>query len=201
MIKHKDIATIEVTPQHLTLAEDAYSSMGTLVQMNPPIRSNDHRLKLWWGLDQGILDILGSDHAPHTLAEKKQIYPKSPSGMPGVQTLVPIMLDHVNAKRLSLERFVDMTSAGPHRLFGMAKKGRLAVGYDADITVVDLKRKATITNDWLAYKCEWSPFVNMEVTGWPVGTIVRGQRVMWDGELVTPANGAPIVFHDSAIRP
>ena len=200
LIKHKDIASIEVTPQHLTFAEDAYKLKGTLVQMNPPIRSSDHQLKLWWGLDQGILDILGSDHAPHTLEEKKQIYPQSPSGMPGVQTLVPIMLDHVNARRLTLERFIDMTSAGPHRLFGMANKGRIAVGYDADITVVDLNRKQTITNDWVAYKSGWTPFEGKEVTGWPVGTIIRGERVMWEGELVTPAHGNPVVFQDTLMK-
>ena len=117
--------------------------------------------------------------------------------MPGVQTLVPIMLDHVNAKRLSLERFIDMTSAGPHRLFGMARKGRIAVGYDADITVVDMKRKETISSDWVAYKSGWTPFEGREVVGWPVGTIVRGMRVMWEGELVNPNGGAPVKFQDA----
>ncbi len=109
--------------------------------MNPPIRAPRHRDRIWYGLEQGIVDVLGSDHAPHTLEEKAKPYPQSPSGMTGVQTLVPIMLDHVNAGRLSLERFVDMTSAGPARLFGIAGKGRVAVGYDADFTLVDLKRR------------------------------------------------------------
>ena len=143
---------------------------------------------------QGIADILGSDHAPHTRDEKDKPYPDTPSGMTGVQTLVPIMLDHVNAGRLTLARFVDMTSAGPARLFGIARKGRIAVGYDADFTVVDLKRRATITNDWIASKCGWTPYDGVNVTGWPVGTIVRGARVMWDGSLVTPSRGAPVRF-------
>ena len=128
--------------------------------------------------------MLGSDHAPRTLEEKAKPYPQSPSGMPGVQTLVPVMLDHVAKGRLSLERFVDMTSHGPQRLFGLARKGRLAVGYDADVTVVDLKRRETITNAWSASRAAWTPYDGMEVTGWPVGTIVRGHPVMWEGELV-----------------
>ena len=128
--------------------------------------------------------MLGSDHAPHTLEEKAKTYPASPSGMTGVQTLVPLMLDHVNAGRLSLARFVDLTSAGPARLFNIACKGRIAAGYDADFTVVDLKRSETITNQWVASKRGWTPYDGVRVTGWPVGTFVRGRRVMWQGELV-----------------
>ena len=146
------------------------------------------------------MDVLGSDHAPHTLDEKAAPYPNSPSGMPGVQTLVPVMLDHVANGRLSLERFVDLTSAGPQRIFGIARKGRIALGYDADFTIVDLKRRETITNDWIATKAGWSPYDGMTVTGWPVGTIVRGIRVMWQGELVSPGQGAPIAFLE-ALQP
>src|SRR5262249_57201702 len=143
---HKDIASVEVTPQHLTLeANGAYQALGSKAQMNPPLRNATHQEGLWWGLTQGVVDVLGSDHAPHTLEEKAKSYPATPSGMPGVQTLVPIMLDHVNAGRLSLARFVDLTSAGPARLFNIACKGRIAAGYDADFTVVDLKRSETIT--------------------------------------------------------
>ena len=126
--------------------------------------------------------MLGSDHAPHTLEEKAKPYPASPSGMTGVQTLVPLMLDHVNAGRLSLARFVDLTSAGPARLFGIACKGRIAAGYDADFTVVDLKRSETITDKWIASRAGWTPYDGVAVTGWPVGTFVRGRRVMWEGE-------------------
>lgn len=114
--------------------------------------------------------------------------------MTGVQTLVPIMLDHVNAGRLTLERFVDLTSAGPQRLFGIRGKGRIAVGYDADFTIVDLKRQETITNEWIASRCGWTPYHGRKVTGWPVGTFVRGEKVMWDGEIATPSNGAPVSF-------
>ena len=191
---HKDVASVEVTPHHLTLDETAYQRIGTLAQMNPPVRDQTHRAGIWAGVHNGVADVLGSDHAPHTLAEKQKPYPQSPSGMTGVQTLVPIMLDHVNAGRMGLERFVDMTSAGPQRLFGIAGKCRIAVGYDADLTVVDLKRRETIRNAGVASKAGWTPYDGVEVTGWPVGTVIRGQRVMWDGELTTPATGRPLRF-------
>ena len=192
---HKDIASAEVTPHHLTLTSDDYARLGTLAQMNPPVRDAAQREGLWRGLDQGVVDVLGSDHAPHTLEEKAKAYPASPSGMTGVQTLVPIMLDHVNAGRLTLQRFVDLTSAGPARLFGIAAKGRVAVGYDADLTIVDMKRRETIRNDWIASRCGWTPYNGRDVTGWPVGTFVRGARVMWEGQIVTPGQGAPARFH------
>ena len=191
---HKDVASVEVTPHHLTLDETAYSQLGTYAQMNPPIRDKQHRELIWAGVTNGVADILGSDHAPHTREEKDRPYPQSPSGMTGVQTLVPTMLDHVNAGKLSLTRFVDMTSAGPNRLFGIANKGRIAVGYDADFTIVDLKRKETITNEWIASKAGWTPYDGVTVTGWPVGTIVRGHTVMWQGELTSPSKGKPIRF-------
>jgi dihydroorotase len=195
---HKDIASVEVTPHHLTLvAPDCYERLGTYAQMNPPVRDAAHRAGIWQGLDQGIADILGSDHAPHTHAEKQHAYPASHSGMTGVQTLVPIMLDHVNAGRLSLERFVDMTSAGPARLFGIARKGRIAVGQDADFTIVDLKRRETITNAWSASRCGWTPYDGVAVTGWPVGTVIRGARVMWEGELLAPGRGEAVQFGES----
>ena len=194
---HKDVASVEVTPHHLTLDETAYDRLGTYVQMNPPVRDAAHRAGIWAGVTAGIADVLGSDHAPHTREEKDKPYPQSPSGMTGVQTLVPIMLDHVNAGRMSLQRFVDMTSAGPQRLFGIAGKGRIAVGYDADFTIVDMKRTETITNGWIASKAGWTPYDGKSVTGWPVGTVVRGKTVMWQGELVSPAIGQPIRFGDS----
>ena len=191
---HKDVATVEVTPHHLTLDETAYTRLGTLAQMNPPVRDKAHRAGIWAGVANGVVDVLGSDHAPHTLAEKQKPYPDSPSGMAGVQTLVPLMLDHVNAGRLSLERFVDLSSHGPSRIFNIAKKGRIAVGFDADLTIVDLKRRETITNKWIASKAGWTPYDGVAVTGWPVGTILRGAKVMWQGELVTATSGRPIEF-------
>jgi dihydroorotase len=193
--EHKDVATVEVTPQHLTLeAPDAYERLGTYAQQNPPVRGGVHRAALWDALAQGVVDVIGSDHAPHTREEKDKGYPNTPSGMPGVQTLVPVMLDHVNAGRLTLQRFVDLTSAGPQRLFGIAGKGRIAVGYDADLTIVDLKRRETITDKWIASRAGWTPFNGMTVTGWPVGTVLRGRRVMWQGELLTPSQGEAVRF-------
>jgi dihydroorotase len=198
---HKDVASCEVTPHHLTMAApECYERLGTLAQMNPPVRSADHRAGIWRGIEQGIVDILGSDHAPHTLEEKARTYPASPSGMTGVQTLVPLMLDHVNAGRLSLARFVDLTSAGPSRLFNIACKGRIAAGYDADFTIVDLKRSETITNKWIASRAGWTPYDGVRVQGWPVGTVVRGRRVMWQGELTTASQGEAVRFLET-LRP
>jgi dihydroorotase len=193
--QNKDVASCEVTPQHLTLAgEEAYPRLGTHAQMNPPIRSGAHRDGLWYWLNQGVPDVIGSDHAPHTLEEKAKPYPASPSGMPGVQTLLPLMLDHVAAGRMSLQRLIDMTSAGAQRLFGLVGKGRIAVGYDADFTVVDLKKRWTIEASWLASRAGWSPFTGQTLTGKPIGTIVRGQQVMWEGQLAAQATGAPLRF-------
>jgi dihydroorotase len=195
---HKDVASVEVTPHHLTMtAPDCYERLGTYAQMNPPVRDARHRQGVWEGLRLGIADILGSDHAPHTREEKDRPYPESPSGMTGVQTLVPVMLDHVNAGLLSLERFVDLTSAGPRRLFGIARKGRIAAGYDADFTVVDMKRRETIRDSWIASKSQWTPYDGVTVTGWPVGTVVRGHVVMWDGSLAAPSQGEVIRFEES----
>ena len=197
LARHKDVASVEVTPQHLTLAApEAYKALGTLAQMNPPLRDRAHQERLWWGLSQGVVDVLGSDHAPHTLEEKAKSYPATPSGMPGVQTLVPVMLDHVNEGRLSLARFVDLTCAGPQRIFGIAGKGRIAVGYDADLTIVDLKAKRVIGNDWIGSKCGWTPFAGRKVKGFPVGTVVRGRRAMWEGELGQPG-GKPVRFGEA----
>ncbi len=195
--KHKEWASVEVTPHHLTLAApECYEKMGTYVQMNPPVRDARHRERIWKALAEGVVDVLGSDHAPHTREEKDHAYPGSHSGMTGVQTLVPIMLDHVNAGRLTLQRLVDLTSHGPQRLFGIRGKGRIAVGWDADLTVVDLKRRETIRDSWIESRVGWTPYNGKEVTGWPVGTFVRGRRVMWQGELVKSGFGEPVRFYD-----
>ena len=198
--QHKDVATCEATPHHLTMSSDDYTRLGTLLQMNPPVRSARHRDGIWHGISQGVVDVLGSDHAPHTLTEKAKPYPASPSGMTGVQTLVPIMLDHVNAGRLTLERFVDLASHGPNRIFGMARKGRIAAGYDADFTVVDMKRTETITNAQAGSKAGWTPYDGKQVTGWPVGTIVRGIRVMWEAEIATPSQGRAVEFSEAVVK-
>lgn len=195
LAQHKDLVTVEVTPQHLTLAApEAYRRLGSLAQMNPPIREAHHRDGLWQGVRQGVVDVIGSDHAPHTREEKARPYPQSPSGMPGVQTLLPLLLDHLAAGRLTLERLVDLTSAGAQRIFGLAGKGRIAVGYDADLTLVDLAASREITAGWLASRCGWSPFEGQRVTGWPMATIIRGMIVMRDGEVASQASGRPLRF-------
>jgi dihydroorotase len=192
---HKHLASVETSPQHLTLAApECYERLGTYAQMNPPIREARHRDALWRAVADGVVDVLGSDHAPHTREEKDQPYPQSPSGMPGVQTLVPVMLDHVAAGRLTLERFVDLMCAGPARLFGIQGKGRIAVGHDADFTVVDLKAKREITNAWIASRCGWTPFDGMRVTGWPIMTVVRGMLVMRDDQILGEPCGRAVRF-------
>jgi dihydroorotase len=198
LARHKDLASVEVTPHHLTFAgPEDYARLGTLIQMNPPVRDARHRAALWQAVANGVADILGSDHAPHTLEEKAKPYPQSPSGMAGVQTLVPMMLNEVSRGSLSLARFVDLTSHGPARLFNIAGKGRIAVGYDADLTFVDLKRRQAIDNKWIASRCGWTPYHGLEVTGWPVGTVVRGRLVMWQGELAGPSTGRAVRFAEA----
>jgi dihydroorotase len=194
----RDIATCEATPHHLTFdGDEAYARLGTYLQMNPPVRGAAHRDAIFAALRAGLFDVLGSDHAPHLRAEKDRPYPESPSGMPGVQTLVPVMLTHVAAGRLTLQRFVDLASHGPQRIFGLARKGRLAVGWDADLTVVDLQARRVIEDGWIASTCGWTPYAGMEATGWPVGTIVRGRRAMWEGELTGPRGGEPARFEEA----
>ncbi|HUQ07859.1 MAG TPA: dihydroorotase [Kofleriaceae bacterium] len=194
----KDVATFEILPQYLTLvAPDCYERLGTRAQMNPPIRDARHRDALWEAVRNGLCDMLATDHAPHTLEEKAKPYPSSPSGMPGVQTMVPIMLDHVAAGRLTLERLVDLVCHGPARVWGIAGKGRLAVGFDCDLTLVDLAARRTIKDADQANKSGWTPYDGMEVTGWPMATVVRGHIVMRDGELVGDACGRALTFGES----
>ena len=192
---NRDLASVEVTPQHLTLvAPDCYERLKALAQMNPPIRDANQQAALWAAVRSGIVDVVGSDHAPHTLEEKAREYPDTPSGMTGVQTLLPLLLDHAHKGRLALERVVDLTSTGPARLFGIAGKGRIARGYDADFTVVDLNARKTITNEWSASRCGWTPYDGMEAKGWPVATFIRGTMVMCDNALLAPGTGEPVKF-------
>lgn len=193
-----DLVSVEVTPQHLVLsAPECYERLGALAQMNPPVRDKRAQTALWVAVQNGLVDVIGSDHAPHTLTEKSKSYPASPSGMPGVQTLVPLMLDRVNAGMLSLERFVDLTSAGAARLFGLCGKGRLALGYDADFTIVDLMRRERIDNAKMATKCGWTPFDGLRVQGWPIATVVGGRIVMRDGAILAAGTGLPYRFGET----
>lgn len=199
LAQHRDLASVEVTPQHLTLAAPGcYEELESFAQMNPPIREARHREALWRAVTDGIVDCIGSDHAPHTRDEKRKPYPASPSGMPGVQTLLPVMLDHVAKGRLSLQRLVDLTSAGPARLFGLPGRGRIATGYRADLSVVDLKARRMITHRWIASRCGWTPFDGLTVTGWPIATIVGGGIVMREDALCGEPSGKLVRFFDSA---
>ena len=192
---HKRRVSVEVLANHLTLhAPDCYERLGTLAQQNPPVREQRHQDALWQGIRDGVVDVIGSDHAPHTLEEKAKPYPQSPAGMTGVQTLLPLMLDHLNAGRLSLQRLVDLTSAGPARIFGIEGKGRIALGYDADLTLVDLGARRTIRNDWIASSSGWTPYDGMTVTGWPIHTVIRGQVVVRDEQLMGTPQGKTIRF-------
>ena len=198
LAQHKERVTVEVTPHHLTMvAPECYERLGSLAQMNPPVRDIRHQNALWDAVRNGTVDVIGSDHAPHTLEEKSRPYPESPSGMTGVQTLLPTMLNHVNAGRLSLQRLVDLTSAGPARIFGLCGKGRIAVGYDADFSVVDMNATRIIENSWIASICGWTPYDGMSVTGWPVHTVIRGHTVVQDGQLQGRPVGMPFRFNET----
>ena len=189
------MASVELTPQHLTLVgPEAYERLKGFAQMNPPIRDASHQPGLWRGITMGVADVLGSDHAPHTREEKARPYPASPSGMPGVQTLVPAMLTPVANGKMTLERFVDLTSHGVNRIFGVAGKGRLAEGFDADLTIVDLKARRTIRHEDMATRSGWTPFDGMEAKGWPIATIIRGTVVMRDDEIIARGLGQPVRF-------
>ena len=187
--------TVEVLPNHLTLsAPDCYKRLGTLAQQNPPIRDQRHQDALWQALNSGVVDVIGSDHAPHTLAEKSRPYPESPSGTPGVQTLVPIMLNHVSQNRLTIEKLTELICESPRHIFGCFSKGRIELGLDADFTLVDLKMQKTIENSWMASRSSWSPFDGMKVKGWPLYTIVGGNIVVAEEKLIGSPIGQPVDF-------
>lgn len=194
----RDIATVELLPQHLTLAApECYERLGGFAQVNPPIRDSGHRDALWHGIDQGIVDVVGSDHAPHTAEEKQRPYPETPGGMPGVETLLPLLLNHVAEGRLTLERLVDLLCYGPQRIYNIRGKGRIAVGYDGDLTLVDLKETRTISHAEQHAKCGWTAYDGMTVTGWPRATVIRGHVAMRDGAISDTPAGKPVRFWDT----
>lgn len=181
----RDISTVEVLVNHLTqVAPDCYEALGGLAVMNPPIRDRRHWEASWAAVRDGTVDTVSSDHAPHPLAAKQRPWPDCPAGLTGVQTIVPLMLDHVNAGRLSLCRLVDLMAAGPARVYNLAGKGRIATGFDADFTLVDMRARRTISNDWIVTPCGWTPFHGTAVTGWPIATLVRGRIVMRDDTVI-----------------
>ena len=191
----RDISTCEVLVNHLTqVAPDCYDRLEGFGVMNPPIRGQAHLDAAWRAVNDGTVDTIGSDHAPHPRDKKLLPWPECPAGLTGVQTLVPIMLDHVNAGRLSLSRMVDLMCAGPARVYGAVNKGRLAAGYDADFTLVDMKRQRRIEESWLAAPCGWTPFAGMQITGWPAATIVRGHIVMRDDDVQGEPCGRLVTF-------
>ncbi len=192
---HKKNVTFETTPQHLTLyAPDCYDKLGTYAQMNPPLRTKEHYDRLWVAIKNNIVDVLGSDHAPHLKVNKDKVYPDTPSGMPGVQTIFPVMLDHVNSGKLSLEQLINLMCENPCRIFGIKNKGYIKEGFDADLTIADMNKEVVIKDEMIASKCGWTPFNNYKVKGFPVGTIVNGNLVMSDGKVVLESKGQPLKF-------
>jgi dihydroorotase len=192
----RHVATFEVLPQHLIFAApECHQTLGTLTQMNPPIRSARHREALWKAIQDGTVDIMATDHAPHTWSEKLAGYPNTPSGLTGVQTLVPLMLDFVNQKKISLERFVELTSKNPAKIFGVRNKGSIEVGKDADFTIVDMNTKREITHAWIKSKTGWTPYDGRTVSAWPIMTIVRGQIAMRDDAIFANAFGKKVTFN------
>ena len=191
----RENVTFEITPQHLTLyAPDCYKKLKTFSQMNPPIRSKDHHDRLWDAIKESLVSTIGSDHAPHTKEEKNKKYPLSPSGMPGVQTLLPVMLDHVNKGKLTIEQLIKLVCENPCDLFGIKNKGYIKENYDADFTVVDMNKEVVIKDSWIESSCGWTPFNNYKVKGFPIATIVNGEIVMENGKLNNTI-GKPLVFN------
>ncbi len=193
--KNKDIATCEVTPQHLFFTSpECYEKLGTLAQMNPPIRDKSHNLGLWDGLTRKVIDIIGSDHAPHTFDEKSKPYPESPSGMTGVQTLLPVMLDFVNKGKLSIFDLVRLACENPAKIYNVANKGRIEIGYDADLVIVDMNKEFRISNDWIHSKSKWTPYDGIKIKGMPIYTIINGKVAMEENEISSRLFGKKVIF-------
>jgi len=194
--QHKGNITFEITPQHLTIyAPDCYNKLGTYAQMNPPIRDKSHYDRLWYAVKNNLNDTIGSDHAPHLKINKDKKYPNSPSGMPGVQTLMPVMLNHINDGKLSLNQLVKLVCENPVKIFGILNKGFIKEGYDADFTIVDMNKKIIIKNENIESKCRWSPFNEVELKGTPVATIIAGKTKMKDGKILGDPDGTPLKFN------
>ena len=195
LTNHHDLVSVEVLVNHLTqFAPDAYERLGAYAVMNPPIRDRNQVDAAWRAVAGGLVDTVGSDHAPHSHAAKAKDWPDVAAGLSGVQTLAPVMFDQVQKGRLSLGRLVDLMAAGPARVYGAVGKGRIAVGYDADFTIVDLKKNRRIEDTWLVSPCRWSPFEGERVTGWPAMTIIRSNVVMREDEVLATPIGQVMTF-------
>jgi dihydroorotase len=186
--------TAEVTPQHLLLNTSAYETIGTLAQMNPPLRSHRDNEILWQALLDGVIDFIATDHAPHTLAEKAQGYPNTPSGMPGVETSLPLMLTQAVEGRCSVAQVANWMSSAVAKAYQIPKKGQIAPGFDADLVLVDLENYRPVVRAEMVTKCGWSPFEGWNLTGWPVVTIVGGKVVFEKGKLDTNVRGEALIF-------
>lgn len=190
--------TAEVTPQHLLLDTDAYDRIGTLAQMNPPLRARPNQEVLWQALLDGVIDFIATDHAPHTLEEKAQIYPHSPSGMPGVETSLPLMLTQAKQGKCPIAQVANWMSTAVAKAYGIPNKGEIATGYDADLVLVELGAYRPVLREELQTKCGWSPFEGWNLTGWPVITIVGGQIVYDRGIFNTEVRGQALIFNEEA---
>ena len=186
--------TAEVTPQHLLLNTSAYEKIGSLAQMNPPLRAPRDNEILWQALLDGVIDFIATDHAPHTLAEKAQVYPNTPSGMPGVETSLPLMLTQAVQGRCTVAQVANWMSAAVAKAYKIPNKGKIAPGFDADLVLVDLDNYRPVVREEMVTKCGWSPFEGWNLTGWPVVTVVGGKVVFEKGKLDTTVRGEALTF-------
>ncbi len=194
--QNKGNITFEITPQHLTLySPDCYQKLGTYAQMNPPIRDKSHYDRLWYAVKNNYNDTIGSDHAPHLKVNKDKEYPNSPSGMPGVQTLLPVMLNHINDGKLKLDQLVKFLCENPTKIFGIKNKGYIKKDFDADFTIVDMNKTIEIKNEHIESKCGWSPFNGFKFKGTPTATIIAGKIIMQDGKILGHPSGTPLEFN------
>ena len=194
--QNKGNITFEITPQHLTLTSpECYEKLGTFAQMNPPIRDKSHYDRLWYAVRNNYNDTIGSDHAPHLKKNKQKEYPDSPSGMPGVQTLLPVMLNHINEGRLKLDQLVKLLCENPTNIFGIQNKGFINKSFDADFTIIDLNKVIEIKNEKIESKCGWSPFDGYKFKGTPVATIINGKIKMKNGKILGDPTGKTIKFN------
>ena len=193
--QNKGNITFEITPQHLTMyAPDCYDKLGSYAQMNPPIRDKSHYDRLWYAIKNDYNDTIGSDHAPHLKINKEKQYPDSPSGMPGVQTILPVMLNHMNDGKIKLNQIVKFLCENPVKIFGIKNKGYIKKDFDADFTIVDLNKVIEIKNENIESKCGWSPFDGYKFKGTPINTIIAGEIKMQDGKIIGEPTGKPLSF-------